>query len=155
MGGKAPGFILHPGVRVFRKADLGGIMRIEKASFDRDAWPRDLFLEYAQFTPKLFLVARAGPHVAGYIIAFPTRHGIEVASLAVLPRYRQVGIGRTLMRAAIRKARREGLHAVWLMVRRENEDAIRLYRKLGFVRVATVANYYSDGSAGWRMRMEA
>jgi len=27
---------------------------------------------------------------------------------------------------------------VWLMVRRKNEAAIRLYRKLGFVRTATV-----------------
>ena len=45
------------------------------------------------------------------------------------------------------------MKTVWLMVRRKNEAAIRLYRKLGFVRTATVPNYYEDQSTGWRMRL--
>ncbi len=138
---------------MFERADLGGIMRIEKASFDRDAWPRELFLDYAAATPKLFLVARVGPHAAGYIIACPMPHGVEIVSLAVLPRYRQNGTGSKLLKTAIRKARRMDAPAVYLMVRRENEQAIRVYRKLGFLRVGTVARYYPDGSAGWRMRL--
>jgi len=40
------------------------------------------------------------------------------------------------------------------MVRRQNEEAIRLYRSLGFVRVRTVPNYYDDHSPGWQMSLK-
>ena len=70
------------------------------------------------------------------------------------PRYRQEGVATALLSATFRKLRKHGAEAVSLMVRRENEPAIRLYRKLGFVRTATVPDYYENGAsrAGWRMR---
>jgi ribosomal-protein-alanine N-acetyltransferase len=138
---------------VFEKRDLHGILRIECESFDRDAWSREVFLEYGRATPDLFLVARADGRIAGYSIACMTRHGGEIASLAVRPTYREKGIATALLRATFRKLRRNGAKAVWLMVRRQNEPAIRLYRKLGFVHTGTIANYYDDQSPGWRMRM--
>ena len=140
-------------VRVFEKSDLPGILRMERESFDRDAWPREVFLEYAAAVPDLFLVARVEGRTAGYSIACLTRHGAEVASLAVRPRYRQRGVATALLNATIRKLRRSGAAAVWLMVRPRNEAAIRLYRKLGFVRIGTVPDYYDDRSSGWRMKM--
>jgi ribosomal-protein-alanine N-acetyltransferase len=136
-------------------------MRIERASFDRDAWPRELFAAYAAATPRFFLVAEIDGHIAGYSIATFTRQGAEIDSLAVLPRYRNLGVATALLKWTIRKVRRRGVPAIALMVRRNNESAIRLYRKLGFVRAATVANYYPGGAAsdgalqdttGWRMR---
>ena len=74
--------------------------------------------------------------------------------MAVLPQFRRGGIATTLLRTAIQKARRAGAKAVWLMVRRQNEEAIRLYRSLGFVRVRTVPNYYDDHSPGWQMSLK-
>ncbi len=141
-------------VRVFEKNELPGILRIERESFDRDAWPRDTFLEYAAAVPDLFLVARVAGRIAGYSIAYPGRHGAEIASLGVRPVYRRSGVATALLRATLRKLRRSGAKAVWLMVRRQNEEAIRLYRKLGFVRTGTVPDYYGDHSSGWRMRMD-
>jgi ribosomal-protein-alanine N-acetyltransferase len=140
-------------IRSFQKGDLPGILRMELESFGRDAWPRELFLEYAAAVPDLFLVARAGGTIAGYSIACQSRHGAEIASLAVRSPYRRRGVATALLRATFRKLRRSGAKAVWLMVRRRNEEAIRLYRKLGFVRTGTVPNYYDDHSSGWRMRM--
>jgi [ribosomal protein S18]-alanine N-acetyltransferase len=140
-------------VRVFEKSDLPGILRIERESFDRDAWPRELFLEYAAAVPDLFLVARVGGRIAGYSIGCLTRHGGEIASLGVRPVHRQRGVATALLRAMLRKLRRMGAQAVWLTVRRRNEAAIHLYRKLGFMRTSTVPNYYKN-SSGWRMKME-
>jgi ribosomal-protein-alanine N-acetyltransferase len=111
-----------------------------------------MFVEYAKAAPKLFLVARADRAMAGYSIATFTRHGAEIESVAVLPRYRKLGIASALLKRTIQKARHRGVPAISLMVRRKNAAAIRLYRSLGFVRVATVANYYGEGRAGWRMR---
>ncbi len=169
-------------IRSFERSDLPGILRIERESFELDAWPREVFLEYARApepgsaersrgpdgrrakpplrglleyagAPPLFLVATVSKRIAGYSIACLTRHGGEIASLAVGSRYRQRGIATALLKAILRKLRRSGATTVWLMVRPQNEGAIRLYRKLGFVRTATVPNYYEDRSSGWQMRM--
>jgi ribosomal-protein-alanine acetyltransferase len=140
-------------VRVFEKSDLPGILRIEGESFDRDEWPREVFLEYAAAVPDLFLVARVDGRIAGYSIARLTRYGAEIESLAVRPRHRQRGVATALLHATFRRLRRRGAKAVWLMVRRKNADAIRLYRKLGFVYRGTVPNYYDRRTSGWRMRL--
>lgn len=151
------GSILHPAIRAFRDGDLAGILRIERASFGRDAWPRELFLDYAaalqeKAAPQFFLVARVSGRIAAYSIATLTRRGAEIESLAVLPRYRNLGLATALMQATIRKLRRAGVRRISLMVRRSNAPAIRLYRSLGFVRVSTIAHYYPGGATAWRMR---
>jgi ribosomal-protein-alanine N-acetyltransferase len=145
-------------VRAFEMRDLPRIVRIDLESFELDAWPREVFLDYTRGAPDLFLVATvdgggAGDRIAGYTIARLTRHGAEIASLAVRPLYRQRGVATALLKTTLRKLRRSGANAVWLMVRPRNEDAIRLYRKFGFVRTGTVPNHYADGSSGWRMRL--
>jgi ribosomal-protein-alanine N-acetyltransferase len=137
----------------FENNDLPSILRIEQESFDRDAWSQEVFLEYACAASDLFLVARVGGRIAGYSIACLARHGAEIASLAVRPRYRQEGVATVLLKTTIRRVRRSGAQAVWLMVRRQNDEAIRLYRKLGFVHTGTVPNYYDDDVSGWRMRI--
>jgi DNA invertase Pin-like site-specific DNA recombinase len=88
--------------------------------------------------------------IAGYSIACLARQGAEIASLAVRPRYRQEGVATVLLKTTIRRVRRSGAQAVWLMVRRQNDEAIRLYLKLGFVHTGTVPNYYDDDASGWR-----
>ncbi len=140
-------------LRPFRADDLPRILAIEKESFGRDAWPADLFREYAAEDRCWFLVAQFGASVAGYGIACPRRESIEIDSIAVARRCRGKGIATLLMKAAIRRARRCGAPAVTLMVRRDNREAIGLYRNLGFVRSATVRGYYEDGASGWRMRL--
>ncbi len=140
-------------VRVFERRDLPGILRIERESFVQDAWPREVFLEYASTAPELFLVAVMARRIAGYITASMTRGGAEIASLAVRPAYRKVGVATELLKAEIKRVRHAGARAAWLMVRRENGEAIRLYQQLGFVRTATVPDYYDDHSPGWRMRI--
>jgi [ribosomal protein S18]-alanine N-acetyltransferase len=134
--------------------DLRRVLDIERDSFGRDAWPAGLFREYAAEPRALFLIARAGRTVAGYIIAVSGReHSVEIESLAVHSRYRRLGVASLLFQAVFRRARRRGATCIGLMVRRDNEPAIRFYRRLGFVRTTTVPRYYEDGSAGWRMRL--
>lgn len=140
-------------VRLYRPWDLPRILKIERASFGHDAWPREAFEEYALTFPRLFLVATAGVRVVGYSIACVSRGAGELASIAVLPAYRGRGVARALMHASLRKLCRLGVRTIWLMVRADNESAIALYRRLGFVRTATVRGYYEDGASGWRMKL--
>jgi ribosomal protein S18 acetylase RimI-like enzyme len=60
---------------------------------------------------------------------------LGVVALTVLEAYRRKGIGESLMRALLRAAAGvENLTEVWLSVRPDNVPALRLYKKLGFVR---------------------
>lgn len=146
--------VTPPRVRRFAMHDLASILRIEQKSFGVDAWPADLFKNYALRRPELFLVAQVGRRIAGYSITCVSARGVaEVDSIAVLPRYRGRGIAKMLLQRSIQKVRRIGVSAVTLMVRRENTSAIQLYRRLGFVRTATVKDYYEDGATAWRMRL--
>jgi ribosomal-protein-alanine acetyltransferase len=141
-------------IRLFEARDLPRILRIENSAFGTDAWPAELFQEYASISPKLFLVAVMGRSIAGYSIACVQRHAAELASIAVLPAYRGRGVATSLLKATLRKVRRQGAAAMWLMVRPDNRTGIGLYRKFGFVRTSSVREYYEDGSTGCRMRLE-
>lgn len=52
--------------------------------------------------------------------------------IGILPEGRGRGVGRQLMQAAIAKAQQQGITRIELTVRDSNENAIALYKKLGF-----------------------
>jgi [ribosomal protein S18]-alanine N-acetyltransferase len=139
-------------IRKFHPRDLAGILKIENASFGVDAWPAELFREYARACPRLFLVAELNGTIAGYIIACLEKERAEIASIAVLPRYRGRRIASQLLTRTLRTLEGLGASTVSLMVRRDNLSAIELYRKFGFIRTATVHGYYEDGAVAWRMK---
>jgi ribosomal-protein-alanine N-acetyltransferase len=138
-------------IRAFRPEDLPRLLRLERAAFPEDAWPRDLFESYAQ-RGSLFLVATADSALAGYCVVRQNRPGsADLDSIAVARRFRRHGIGSALLRSVLLRLRRRGIATVGLMVRRTNAGAIAFYRRYGFSRVKTVPGYYADGAAAWRM----
>jgi ribosomal-protein-alanine acetyltransferase len=140
-------------IRKARVGDLVSIVRIEKQSFDRDAWDRELFLDYlAQADRSVFLAAVIDGRVVGYALAFHSPICAELHSIAVAPRARGRGVAVALLRRIVGLLRQRGFEIVSLNVRLENTAAIGLYRKLGFQRVRRVNGYYEDGAPAWRMR---
>jgi ribosomal-protein-alanine N-acetyltransferase len=140
-------------IRRARADDLPSIVRIENSSFGRDAWDRELFLDYlAQPARSVFLVSVIDHMVVGYALAFQSRTRAEIHSIAVAPGQRGRGVAAALLRRTLALLRRRGFETVSLNVRLENKAAIGLYRKLGFQRVRRVNGYYEDGAPAWRMR---
>src|SRR5436190_6204469 len=129
-------------IRRATRRDVGRILKIEAASFGCDAWERDLFLEALEECPDLFMVATLRGKLAGYSITCIDRGAAELVSIGVMPEARRQGVGEALMRFTRRALTRRRIGAWRLMVRVENEAAIRFYRRLGFRRVRTVKNYY-------------
>jgi ribosomal-protein-alanine N-acetyltransferase len=143
-------------IRRAQADDLPSIVRIENKSFDRDAWDRDLFLDYlAQSAKSVFLVATIDHRIVGYALAFQSRTRAEIHSIAVAPAERGRGVAVALLRRILALLRRRGFQTVSLNVRLENTAAIGLYRKLGFQRVRRVNGYYQDGAPSWRMSRSA
>lgn len=70
----------------------------------------------------------------------------ELQDLAVSPGLRGKGIGKSLIRAAMKHYPR-----LKLIARAENKPLIRLYKDLGFTEEFRIENYYEIGQDGLRM----
>jgi [ribosomal protein S18]-alanine N-acetyltransferase len=109
-------------------------------------------------TPPAVWVARAealGP-VVGFIATRARRSALEISGLAVEPAHRRGGIGRALVRAAVRSARKRGFSTLELHVSTGNGAALALYASERFREAERVARYYSapefpDDGAAWLM----
>ena len=139
-------------VRPFERRNLDRILEIERASFGKDAWPAQLFLEYWRESPDLFLTARWGRRIAGYSIASLNWRGAELESIAVDPLYRGRGVAQALLDATIARSQARALR---LMVSTANAPALRFYQRYGFVRTRLVKRYYGPADDAWRMRLDA
>lgn len=71
----------------------------------------------------------------------------ELLTIAVDPTLRRRGLGRTLLDAALVRARARGAEAIFLEVAADNVAAIALYEAAGFQRSGTRPGYYrqADG----------
>ncbi len=127
-------------------------MRIERASFGRDAYPERLFRELYRDCGGLFFTARLGRRIAAYAVSCLREQTGEIVSLAVEPTAREMGLGRALFDHTLGKLAESGATHAELAVRPENEAAIRLYRAAGFRRAGFVRGYYEDGGDAWVMR---
>lgn len=134
--------------------DLARIDFIENESYKTSPYPKELLEKLLSDNNESFLVAEDKSNgIIGYSVSTSDGQTAHLISIAVLPGHRNKGAGTRLMTALIRYLRRERIESLWLEVDRRNEDAIRLYKKLGFMKIMLLENYYSDGSDAIRMRM--
>lgn len=115
--------------------------------------------------PEAFLVAEIEKRLVGYIMC-KIEYGFSnfkklgfvkkghVVSIAVLPDYRQKGIGRALVEESIAGVKLKKSDELYLEVRCSNNEAIRLYEKLGFVIKQRLKTYYRDGEDAYLMATE-
>jgi ribosomal protein S18 acetylase RimI-like enzyme len=108
--------------------------------------------------PPVLWIARAergGPAVG--FVGTRSRNGVlEISGLAVDPAHQRAGLGRALVRAAVRSARRRGFDLVSLHVSTGNTAAIALYTSEGFRKAERLAGFYSgrrfpDEGDAWLM----
>jgi ribosomal protein S18 acetylase RimI-like enzyme len=88
-----------------------------------------------QRDPDLFLVAEVGGQIIGSVLGgFDGRRGM-VYHLAVEPSYRKRGIGALLMQELETRLKAKGCIRSYLLVTRDNLDAIRFYENTGWERM--------------------
>ncbi len=115
--------------------------------------------------PEAFIVAEVEKKLVGYIMC-KIEYGFSnfkklgfvkkghVVSVAVLPEYRQKGIGRALVEESIAGVKLKKSDELYLEVRCSNNEAIRLYEKLGFTIKQRLKAYYRDGEDAYLMAIE-
>jgi ribosomal protein S18 acetylase RimI-like enzyme len=70
-----------------------------------------------------------------------------IANVATHPSYRRRGIGHTLTRLAMQRAREKGADEIWLNVRDDNPGAIKIYYDLGFRERTRRTEWYAPSGA--------
>jgi ribosomal-protein-alanine N-acetyltransferase len=132
-------------IRQVNPTDIGGVERIENASFT-DPYPTSLLLALALSNPSTFLVATLKGEVIGYASAtIEGGDSAHLASVAIDPAYRERGVAKQLLESLLSTLRRRGISHVKLEVRESNLAAQKLYLSIGFQHHHRVKNYYEDG----------
>ena len=97
-----------------------------------------------QRDPDLFLVAEQDGRIVGSVLGgFDGRRGV-VYHLAVAQAARRLGIGDALMTELENRLRQKGCIRSYLLVTRDNEDAMRFYEKRDWQRMDTLFAYGKD-----------
>jgi len=127
--------------------DVEAIMELERATFTTDAWSEHSMRTEIAGEHGYYLVAFEPEHperLDAYAGLLAPRGAIEgdIQTIAVVPRARRNGLGRTLMLALIGEARKRGAREVFLEVRADNPGAQKLYRDLGFEEIGVRPRYY-------------
>ncbi len=122
---------------------ISGIAKIEKLSFSVP-WSEDGIRSELQNDTAHFIAAVTDSKVLGYIGAHEICGEAYITNVAVLPEYRHLGIGETLINAATEGAKTRRCDFISLEVRISNTPAIELYKKQGYNIVGERKNFYSN-----------
>ncbi len=119
------------------------IAEIERLSFSAP-WSEDGIRSELNNEAARFLAAIADGKVLGYIGAHEICGEAYITNVAVLPKYRRLGIGEALIDAATLGAKQRNCDFISLEVRISNVPAIELYKKQGYNIVGERKNFYSN-----------
>lgn len=130
-------------IRAMTQADIPGVIDIEKASFTTPWTPHAFRLELKNRLA-VYRVAVEEGQVAAYGGMWLIIDEAHVTNVAVHPHHRGRHWGEKIMRVLMEEARSRRLLRMTLEVRKSNEPAISLYRKLGFRMAGIRPGYYQD-----------
>lgn len=111
-----------------------------------------ILLEYKNNPFMKIVVYLIEDKVVGFINYYEIYDRIEIANFNVLEYFQNHGIGTKLINYVIEKYKGKCKN-ITLEVRKDNEKAIKLYKKVGFVENAIRKNYY-NGVDGILMEKE-
>ena len=113
------------------------------------------FEDILKASPESFIVAENDGVIVGYIMCrieygfsnfkrFSLIRKGHIVSLAVLEEHRRNGLGKSLISSAVEALKFKGCNEVYLEVRATNEEAVKIYKQLGFKITSILKGYYRD-----------
>nr|WP_269326875.1 ribosomal protein S18-alanine N-acetyltransferase [Kineosporia mesophila] len=136
--------------------DVEALMPLERELFGDTAWTAEMFWsELAHPGTRWYVVAESlEDEVLGYAGLLAPGAEADVQTVAVAPAAQGRGVGRQLLDALIDQALAREATTLLLEVRADNDQAIRLYTRRGFERIAIRRRYYQPGDTdAWIMRL--
>ena len=152
---------------ILRRCELGDIIPVMEINLRTlPEHYSDYFYEsLLEELPEAFVVAEISNKIVGYIMC-KMEHGFSnfkklgfvkkghVVSIAVMNEHRSKGFGSALVNESIKGVNIRQCSELYLEVRCSNNDAVKLYEKLGFSIIQRLKAYYRDGEDAYVMAID-
>lgn len=128
------------------QTDVASIREIECDAFSAP-WSEESLSALVQPESNGFaLIARSKDtgEALGYVGVLQALDQGDITNIAVLQRYRGLGIGRALITSLFATCQERGINTLFLEAREGNLPAITLYKRSGFVVSGRRRGYYED-----------
>ena len=123
--------------------DVESIMAVEKTGISHP-WDKESIESVINDDNKICIVA-VDESLIGYIYASFVLDEAEIGNICIVPECRGQGVGRLLIDSMLSDLKSRGVCKVFLEVESDNESAIRLYERSGFVKYNQRRDYYGPG----------
>ncbi len=127
-------------IRTMSHEDLSLVSDIERRSYDFP-WSHGVFRDCLLAGYQCIVLERDGD-VAGYGILSIAAGEAHILNICVDPKFRAMGYGERLLDEILYRARATAVREIFLEVRPSNKNALSLYKKKGFHKIANRPAYY-------------
>ena len=129
---------------------LDTLWEIEKKCFEAEAFTKEQIAQLLKSYSSIGLIAKVNRQIVGFIIGtiYRERNVLSghILTIDVLPEHRRKGIGLKLLQEMEKIFKEKNIKTCCLEVREDNIAALALYRKLGYVEVGKLKNYYRSAN---------
>ncbi|EKD73093.1 MAG: hypothetical protein ACD_45C00465G0008, partial [uncultured bacterium] len=129
-------------MRKANEADIAQLVDIEQVT-QQDPWSYDIFVHCLATGCHCWVMEENNQIIGFILISLASPDEAHILNLGVRPAYQGKGVGRTLLEYILLEVKQHKMRMIYLEVRRSNEKALNLYRKLGFVEISERKNYYA------------
>ena len=140
--------------RPLRASDLDEVMKWEMVLFPYDAFPRSEYERGIRSPKQRWIALEKEGKLAAWGGVALHKNVANLDSVAVSPDFQGQGLGLALTVSLMEAALDAGHKRLALQVASENTRAFELYRKLGFVKVATLGDHYGKGKDAYLMQTD-
>lgn len=138
-------------IRKATSSDVSKLFALEQEIFTQENFPLSKASLVYHVKNNLVYVAEVDGNIAGYVLALVKRKNAKVYSLGVSQDYRGKKIARRLLLEVITQLFDMDFKQIFLEVRRDNVNAVTLYKSVGF-RIQKIAKaFYRDGCDAYIM----
>jgi len=140
-------------VRKASERDIPQLLRIEEECFGNEKFTPETIRAFVLRSDTFVLMAIEDRELLGSAMCIVSNEASEgkIASIAVLRRYRGMGIGSALLEACENEFHSRDLRRYSLEVETENEPAITLYLSTGYEVKGVIKDFYSVGRDAYCM----
>ncbi|MCL2631197.1 MAG: ribosomal protein S18-alanine N-acetyltransferase [Firmicutes bacterium] len=141
-------------IRKLEKEDILKVSEIEREAFGDRAWAESLFLAELYDKDKHYFVAYENDTLIGYGGFAHILSEAHIMNIAVASAHRKKGVGKEILSAILKEAKRLSITAVTLEVSETNGTAISFYKSFGFTSAGLRPNYYKKGEGALILWLE-
>ena len=125
---------------------LDEIVAAEKICFENDPWSREMFIDAAENDGFCVILLKdiQLSKIVGYSVLIYAMDQADLANIAILPQYRGLNLGKSLLEKTMEKSRGYGVSEVFLEVRESNAAARGLYLSSDFAEIGRRKKYYKN-----------